>query len=96
MLKQEGTPMELVGPSDMKGTVKYYQLPKPLSFSIVLAAVILLVDLAIVLFICEERLRMILLDLTNPLWTLLAAMALFYAAKRSALHSKPGAHSEQE
>ncbi len=57
-------------------------------YSVLLSVVILCVNLGIVLLVQDERLKVILFQLPYPLWNLLAALALFYAAKRSARASR--------
>jgi len=64
------------------------QHPKLFRYSVILSAIILLVNVGIMLFIYDERWKLILFQLPYPLWDLLAALALLYAAKRSALHSR--------
>lgn len=64
------------------------RLPKLLVYSIVFSGFILLINLGLMLFVHNEPLKIILFQLPYPLWDLLAALALFYAAKRSALHSR--------
>ncbi len=57
-------------------------------YSVLLSVVILFVNLGIVLFVQDERLKVIIFQLPSPLWNLLAALALFYAGKRSARYSR--------
>ena len=64
------------------------RLPKLLVYTLVLSAFILVVNLGIVLFVHDTQLKTILFQLPYPLWDLLAALALLYAAKRSALYSR--------
>lgn len=60
------------------------QQPKLLFHSIVLAIAIMLANLSLVLFAQDEMLKIVLLQLPYPVWSLLAALALFYAAQCSA------------
>ncbi len=62
--------------------------PRLLFYTILLSVAVLLVNLSIVLFAQDERLKIFLFQLPYPLWNLLAALALFYAAKCSARYSR--------
>ncbi len=64
------------------------RLPKLLLYSLILAALILLVNLGVIFFVHDEDLKVMFFQLPFPLWNLLATIALLYAAKRSALHSR--------
>ena len=66
----------------------YSRLSKALLIAILFSAVIMAVNLAVVLFVKNERVRIVFLDLTTALWNLLATIALFYAANRSAARSR--------
>ena len=66
----------------------YSRLSKALLIAIFFSAVIMAVNLAVVLFVKNERVRIVFLDLTTALWNLLATIALFYAANRSAARSR--------
>lgn len=59
-----------------------------LLYSSLLALAIWLSNLSFMLFIHDEYWKIILFHLPYPLWSLLAALALFYAAKRSASVSR--------
>ena len=61
---------------------------KVLFYSIILAFAIVVGNLMLVLFVHDERLKAIVFQLPYPLWNLLAALALFYAAKCSASSSR--------
>ncbi len=80
--------MEHVEPFGRGEAGRNARLPKLLRSSIILAMIILLVNLGIILFVHEAFLKVVLLQLPYPLWDLLAALALLYAAKRSAQHSR--------
>lgn len=60
------------------------QQPKLLFYGVLLTFAIMAGNLSLVLLAQDERLKMMLFQLPYPLWNLLAALALFYAAKRSA------------
>lgn len=64
------------------------QAPKPLRQSMIASVFILLLNLVFILFIQAENLKVVLMDVTYPLWNLLAAGALLYAAKKATLHSQ--------
>ena len=69
-------------------TVLATRRPKLFVYSLVLSGFILLVNLGILLFVYDENLKVILFQLPYPLWDFLSALALLYAAKRSALYSR--------
>ncbi len=59
-----------------------------LFYSVLLAVAIAVGNLMFVLFVHDELLKAIVFQLPYPLWNLLAALALFYAAKCSASSSR--------
>ena len=61
---------------------------KLLVYSILISIFILLTNVAIVLFIHDARLKVILFDLPYPLWALIGSAGLFYAARQSARYSQ--------
>lgn len=65
-----------------------YQIPKPLKYSMIASAFILLLNLVLIFFVQAEDLKLVLIDVTYPLWNLLAAGTLFLAAKQALLHSR--------
>ena len=56
------------------------QTPKLLRFSIILAGLIILGNLAILLLVTDEFQRLVFMDVTYPLWDLWATLGLGYAA----------------
>jgi diguanylate cyclase (GGDEF)-like protein len=62
-------------------------MPKALRYGIVMSSLIVLLNLAFILFIETERWKLDFINLTYPLWNLLAAGALFFAAKQTSLLS---------
>lgn len=61
---------------------------KVLFYSVLLAVAIVIGNVTFLLFVHDERLKAIVFQLPYPLWNLLAALALFYAARCSALSSR--------
>lgn len=61
---------------------------KLLVYSILISIFILLANVAIVLFIHDAQLKVILFDLPYPLWALIGKAGLFYTARRSARYSQ--------
>jgi hypothetical protein len=68
--------------------VNHARPPKLLLYSLIFTAFILLVNTGVVLFAPDGNLKLVLFQAPYLLWTFLAVLALFYAAKRSALHSR--------
>jgi len=65
------------------------RIEKPLLYSLLLSACILLFNWSITSFIDDVRLKAIILNIVTPFWDFLAVSALFWAAKRSARQSHP-------
>jgi diguanylate cyclase (GGDEF)-like protein len=61
---------------------------KPLKYSLVLAGFILCLNVVLIFFVPAEDLRLVLINVTYPLWNLLAAGALFWAAKQARSRSR--------
>lgn len=64
------------------------QQPKLLFYSVILTLAVMIGNLSLLLFAQDERLKVLFFQLPYPVWSLLAVVALFYAAKRSARISR--------